>query len=120
MSVAQTLNTGKMLLDFFRDSAAKFIAPQQVINRITYRRFDGPTLVTGDMKRTAGNEWLETNTRGSKWTFRSITENSSEIVLYDASRDVYVRMDIPARKMLVRKGAAKPWALLADISAVEN
>jgi len=120
-SVGQTLNTGKVLLDFFRDSAAGSIAPpQQVVKRITYRRFDGPTLVTGDMKRTAGNEWLETNTRGSKWTFRSITENSSEIVLYDASRDVYVRMDIPARKMLVRKGAAQPWALLAEISGVEN
>jgi polyhydroxybutyrate depolymerase len=120
-SVAATLNTGKVLLDFFRASAAKPIAArQQVINRIAYRRFDGPTLVTGDVRRTAGNEWLETNTRGSRWAFRSITENSSEIVLYDAGRDIYVRMDIPARKMLVRKGAAQPWALLADISAIEN
>jgi polyhydroxybutyrate depolymerase len=120
-SVAATLNTGKVLLDFFRASAAKPIAAQQqVINRIKYRRFDGPTLVTGDVSRTAGNVWLETNTRGSRWTFRSTTENSSEIILYDASRDIYVRMDIPARKMLVRKGATQPWALLADISAVEN
>jgi hypothetical protein len=89
------------------------------LNSIAYRRYDGSTLVTGAVTRTGADEWLETNSRGNKWSFRATLETSSEVTLYDASRDVYVKLDLDGKKMLVRKGTA-PWAPLADIVGIEK
>jgi polyhydroxybutyrate depolymerase len=115
-SVATVLNTGKVLLDFFGEGATKSSAPQQqVIGHIMYRRHDAGTLVTGDVRRTATGEWIETNTRGSKWTFRATEERANELILYDASRNVYVKMDFSAKRMFLQRGAAGAWAYLADI-----
>jgi hypothetical protein len=120
-----TLNAGQLLLDFFRDkvrSNAGNIAagPQQAVaagrvTRVEYRRLVGATIVTGDVKRTASDEWIETNTRGGRWTFRATKESNSEIVLYDASRDIYVRVGLEERKMFIRKGTTEDWRALADI-----
>jgi polyhydroxybutyrate depolymerase len=121
-STPVALPTGQLMVDFFRDKARTIAGsparPQQAlgsIDRVAYRRFDGATLVTGEIRRTALNSWLETNTRGSKWNFRTISEASSELVLHDAARDVYVRLDLTSKKMFVRQGATQDWRLLADI-----
>ena len=119
------LNTAQLLLDFFRDKArgqpiALSVRSPLVAKHIMYRRFDGQMLVTGDVKRGPGGDWLETNTRGSKWSFRSTSESNAELVLYDASRDVYVRIDLVARKMFVRKGLTQDWRLLADVVGVQS
>jgi polyhydroxybutyrate depolymerase len=89
------------------------------LNSIAYRRYDGTNLITGAVTRTGGDEWVETNSRGSKWSFRATLETSSEVTLYDASRDVHVKLDLVAKKMLVRRGTA-PWAPLADIVGIEK
>jgi hypothetical protein len=129
-------NFGPALLDFFREQTRDEPAlaarpapteaparPQAAANapfsNIAYRRQDGPTLVTGTLRRISAEEWLETNTRGSRWTFSTTTENESEIVLYDISRDTHVRADLPAQKLYVRKGTS-PWAPLADIVRAEK
>jgi polyhydroxybutyrate depolymerase len=132
---AWTFNSGQAVLDFFRDKvrdgavaaaspSGAAARPQQAaagaLRSIAYRRYDGPTLVTGDVKRTAGEEWLETNTRGSRWSFRTTAETSAEVTLYDASRDVHVRLDLAGKKMFVRKGATQPWSPLADIVGIEK
>ena len=85
-----------------------------------YRRFDGQMLVTGDVKKRLGGEWLETNTRGSQWNFRATSESNTELVLHDASRNVYVRIDLVAKKMFVRKGLAQNWRLLADVVGIQS
>ena len=115
--------TGQLLVDFFRDTArinaGSSAARQQQtlgnVSHVTYRRFDGPTLVTGEVRRTAPHAWLETNTRGSKWSFRTTAEAAAELVLHDVSRDVFVRLDLVAKKIFVRQGATQEWRLLADI-----
>jgi len=136
-STPAALNTGRLLLDFFRDKVRGGAAaadatpsvgdarPQQPVaagafNYITYRRFDGPTLVTGAVRRTSADEWIETNTRGSRWTFRSIVESSSEVVFYDRSRDIYFKADLVARKMFVRKGTVQDWVSHSDIVRTEK
>jgi poly(3-hydroxybutyrate) depolymerase len=89
------------------------------LNSIAYRRYEGTNLITGAMTRTAGDEWVETNSRGSKWSFRATLETSAEVTLYDASRDVHVKLDLIGKKMLMRRGAA-PWSPLADIVGIEK
>jgi poly(3-hydroxybutyrate) depolymerase len=89
------------------------------LNSIAYRRYDGTTLITGAMTRTGGDEWVETNSRGNQWRFRATLETSSEVTLYDASRDVHVKLDLAAKKMLMRRGTA-PWSPLADIVGIEK
>jgi poly(3-hydroxybutyrate) depolymerase len=89
------------------------------LNSIAYRRYEGTNLITGAMTRTAGDEWVETNSRGSKWSFRATLETSAEVTLYDASRDVHVKLDLIGKKMLVRRGTA-PWSPLADIVGIEK
>jgi poly(3-hydroxybutyrate) depolymerase len=122
-AVPHSMNPSQMLVDFFRDKirsdGISIVRPQplaaRVVRHMMYRRFDGGQLVTGDIKKITGDEWLETNTRGSRWTFRATKEADSEVVLYDASRDVFVRMDLTTKKMLVRKGTTQDWMPLADI-----
>jgi polyhydroxybutyrate depolymerase len=115
-SVATTLDTGKVLLDFFREGAVKSSVPQQpAIGRIMYRRYDAGTLVTGDVRRTATGEWIETNTRGSKWTFRANAESAIELILHDGTRNVYVKIDLAAKRMFVRRGEEGAWVYLAEI-----
>lgn len=115
-SVATTLNTGKVLLEFFDEGAVKPSVPhQQAIGHIMYRRYDAGALVTGDLRKTATGEWIETNTRGSKWMFRANSENPIELILQDRNRNVYVKLDLATKRMLVRRGAEGPWVYLAEI-----
>jgi hypothetical protein len=97
-----------------QDAEAKTAAARP-ISHIMYRRYDVGTLVTGNVRRMPTGEWLETNTRNSKWTFRATEERANELILYDASRNVYVKMDLVAKRMFVRQGAEGAWVSLADI-----
>ena len=121
-----TLSTGQLLLDFFRDKVRRNTAagPQQAasgrVTGIEYSRLAGASIVTGDMRKTASDEWVETNSRGSKWTFRATKESNSEIVLYDASRDIYVRIDLESKKLFIRKGTTEDWRVLANIVATNR
>ena len=118
------LHAGQLMVDFFREkgrASGATALPRELaksLSHVTYRRFDGSVLVTGEVRRTGTNEWLETNSRGNRWGFRTTTESGSELVLHDASRDVYVRLDLQARKMFFRRGATEDWRLLADITGV--
>ena len=71
------------------------------------------------MTRTGGDEWVETNSRGNRWSFRATLETSAEVTLYGASRDVHVKLDLAGKKMLMRRGTA-PWSPLADIVGIEK
>ena len=74
----------------------------------------------GDIRRVACNEWVETNSRGNRWIFRPITNNGSELVLHDGSRDIYFKADFSARKMAFRNGAKAAWAGHSDIVSSER
>jgi polyhydroxybutyrate depolymerase len=120
----ESLELGPLILDFFRDkardAASRYEPPAMgPIKRVRYRRFDGPTLVTGEVQHGAGGEWIETNTRGSRWTFRLGTETDKAIILHDASRDIYLKIDLASQKLFVARGT-QPWAFLADIVAIER
>jgi polyhydroxybutyrate depolymerase len=125
----ETLNAGQLLLDFFRDkvrgnSGTTVADPQKAatgrVMRIEYSRLVGATIVTGDLKRAASDEWIETNTRGGRWIFRATKENNSEIVLHDAGRDIYVRVDFQAKQMFIRKGTTEDWRIFANIIGTNN
>jgi serine/threonine protein kinase len=98
-----------------RQGAETKTAAARPTNHMMYRRYDAGTLVTGDVRRMPTGEWLETNTRGSRWTFRATEERANELILYDTSRNVYVKMDLVAKRMFVRQGAEGAWVSLADI-----
>lgn len=89
---------------------------------VTYRGNVGRDPVKGQVTRTAGNEWIETNDYqgGSRFTFRSIAEISSEIVLYDESRDMYLSLDLAARKTWWRRGPDPDWNVQFDFVAVRK
>jgi hypothetical protein len=110
---------GPVPLGFAARPDQRPVAAAGALNSIAYRRYDGTTLVTGAMTRTGGDEWVETNSRGSKWSFRATLETSAEVTLYDATRDVHVKLDLAAKKMLMRRGTA-PWSPLADIVGIEK
>ena len=74
----------------------------------------------GDVRRVACNEWVETNSRGNRWIFRPITNNGSELVLHDGSRDIYFKADFSARRMSFRNGAKAAWAGHSDIVSSER
>jgi hypothetical protein len=98
-----------------QDAQAAKTAAARPISHIMYRRYDAGTLVTGNVRKMPTGEWLETNTRGSQWTFRATEQRPNELILYDASRSVYVKMDLSAKRMFVQRGAEGAWAYLADI-----
>ena len=117
-----TLDIGPLLMDFFRAFTPGYGAaqpPAGPINLVRYRRMDGTLQVTGEVRRTGAGNWVETNTRGSRWTFRVIAENPAAIVLQDVSRDIYLKIDLMAQKLWVAKGT-QPWAFLAEIAAAER
>jgi hypothetical protein len=89
-------------------------------NFIVYRRTEGPTVITGAVRREPGGIWIETNTRGSKWTFRSVSESATEIVLYDASRDIYLRIDLAAKQLFVRQGSSQSWQRLSELTRADH
>src|SRR4029077_15044637 len=77
----------------------------------------------GELNRTSGEEWTATFVDGhnkpgaSHW--RLTAQTGSEMVLHDASRDIYVRFDLTARKGFLRRGAAGNWTAASDILSTD-
>jgi hypothetical protein len=72
-----------------------------------------------EVLRTANQSWITQYVDGnghpgtSNW--RSLSENSTELVLYDQSRELYARIDLFGRKTYLRKGNAGDWIPVSNI-----
>jgi hypothetical protein len=68
--------------------------PGGPVNHILYRRY-GPPPFNGDITRVSGIEliskWVDANNKPGSSNWRSTVESGSEVVLYDALRDLYLR-----------------------------
>ena len=86
-------------------------APAAGLGRVRYRGFNGPRLVIGDFTRTDGNRWIENNDSGdgTNSKFRSLSESSSEILLYDDARDIYLSLDLSRKEISWRLGSEPRW-----------
>jgi hypothetical protein len=122
---------GMLLMDFFRDKVrpAKPPPPAQAA-RPTCTRFETRMFAdlcggcsrppfNQELVRTAADEWTVnytdgTNTRRS-YRYRVVAETPSEMLIYDASRDVHARLDLVARKGFVRRGRGAGWVPILDI-----
>lgn len=93
------------------------MAPEKTVGRVTYRGTNDASLA-GDITQIRGNEWLATSGRGT-YRFCQLARNASAIVLYDPSRDLYVRLDLAARKFATRAGALREWQSVYDIVTAE-
>jgi TPR repeat protein len=77
----------------------------------------------GELNRTSADEWTATFVDGhnrpgsSRW--RLMLQTSSEILLYDASRDRYARVDLGARKGSQRSGSTGTWTPMFDILSTD-
>lgn len=119
--------TGEDYRSLFRDTALALTAkttrtPDGAVKGVSYRGQLGQAAVKGQVTRTSGNEWIETNDHqdGSRFTFHSIAEIPSEIVLYDESRDIYLSLDLAARKTWWRRAPQPDWNVQFDIVSVQK
>jgi hypothetical protein len=119
--------TGEDYRSLLRDnSLALTVKTTRVVDgglkSVTYRGNVGRDLVKGQVTRNVGNEWVETNDYqgGSRFTFRSISEIASEIVLYDESRDMYLSLDLAARKTWWRHGPDPDWNAQFDFVSMRK
>jgi TPR repeat protein len=77
----------------------------------------------GELSRTSDEEWIATfvdghNRRGTtRW--RMTLQTGSEMLLYDAGRDMYRRFDLMARIGFLRQGANGAWTAVADILSTD-
>ncbi len=66
-----------------------------------------------EFMRAANDDWVNhfVDASGKPWTFNwhVLSESDSEIVLYDKSRDRYVRADLFGRKTYARNGGGTDW-----------
>jgi hypothetical protein len=93
------------------------MAPEKTVGRVTYRGTNDASLA-GDITQIRSNEWLATSGR-STHRFCQLARNASAIVLYDPSRDLYVRLDLAARKLASRAGTLREWQSVYDIVTAE-
>jgi hypothetical protein len=111
----------------FRDTSLALtpkttLVPEGGIKGVAYRGRIGPDMVKGQVNRTLGNEWIETNDHqgGRKFVFRSVAEISSEVVLFDETRDLYLSLDLSAQKVWWRRGADPTWYVEFDIVSAQK
>jgi peptidyl-prolyl cis-trans isomerase C len=77
----------------------------------------------GEFNRTSEDEWTATfvdghnKPRSTRW--RLTSQTSSQILVYDASRDLYGRFDFTARKGFLRRGADQDWKTVSDILSTD-
>lgn len=60
-------------------------------------------------------QYVDGNGNPGTSNWRSLSENGSELVLHDQSRDMYARIDLFGRKTYLRKGTAGDWIPVSDI-----
>jgi hypothetical protein len=107
----------------------KQIPPTRPVNAVSFRSLSRVTYLSGDKTSNGefkknpnyevGYDWLELNgpVRNGFCPYR---ETEREIFLYDNGRDTYVKLDVPRRKVFVKRGPAGGWAAIHDIAAVER
>ena len=90
--------------------------------RISFRGQDGPTFLTGQLVGDADGNWMESNTKlgAVRLYFKTVSENRSELILYDQSRDLYLRISFPAKTVSWRKTARGAWHANYQITGVFN
>ena len=93
--------------------------PARLLDRITYRGNNGPKAIVGEVHRTGTDQWVETNNAGSLG-FRSMSETDSELVLYDASRDIYFKAELTTRRFFTRTGTTQSWRPTYEVVDVET
>lgn len=86
--------------------------------QVIFHGFGVHGLLAGD----ATGNWVENNTQLDTVTinYRSVSESRSEFILYDKSRDVYVRLNFNDRKFYWRQGPNGAWNVLYQIASVFN
>lgn len=72
-----------------------------------------PKAVSAELTRTQGDAWVWTE--GRTFNFRSVAESETEIVIFDASRDIYHRFDLVSRVESFRRGPNGDWIRRYDI-----
>ncbi|MBI4273492.1 MAG: hypothetical protein HY659_02160 [Rhizobiales bacterium] len=69
--------------------------------------------------RTADNEWTVTYVDGNKVQrtskYSALAESSSEILMYDGSRDIQAKFDLKSRTGFVRRGQRGEWTPVLNI-----
>lgn len=78
--------------------------------------------VVGIVSGDAGGKWIENNSSigVSEFHFRTLSENPDELMLYDPSRDFYLRFDFKQKKISLRHTEKGQWAVLYDIMGIFN
>jgi len=69
-----------------------------------------------------GGTWTETavaDTEGIIATLHPVSESEEEIVLFDASRFMFIRVDLKEKQTYYRAGTTDEWEKLYDITATE-
>jgi len=135
--VPARIHAAALLLDFFRDKSRETPSATTVAHPATSARctrFETrlfADLCNGctkppfneELTRTADNEWTIDYIDGTKthrtYKYRLISESDSEILLYDASRDIHARLDLKARKGFGKRGSGADWKPLLDITKAE-
>ena len=63
--------------------------------------------------------FVDGHNRPGSTRWRLTSQSSSEIVLYDAGRDLYTRFDLAARKGAQRRGASGNWITTSEILSID-
>lgn len=90
----------------------------RVTRRIAFAGRGVAGIVSGD----AGGNWIENNTAvgAAEFRFRTFSEKPDELVLFDPSRDFYLRLDFKQWKISLRRGLQGQYGYLYDITGVFN
>ncbi len=78
--------------------------------------------VLGVLTNPSGAEWIESNSGigQRKFFFRTFSERGPELILHDASRDFYLRLNFDDRQLQLRVGANGQWTQLYQIAGLFN
>jgi hypothetical protein len=68
----------------------------------------GGKQVEAVLRRVQGSDWqwLEGN---AAFNFKAVSESSTQLVIHDASRDMYHLLELPTRQTFWRTGTTGPW-----------
>ena len=123
-------NFGALLLDFFRDKSMTTQSVPRIPAHAKCRRFETRLFADfcggctrppfrQELVRVTDDNWsvnyVDGNNVRHSYTYRAVSENSSEIQLHDATRNVHAKLDLVAKKGFVRRGS--DWVPILDILA---
>jgi hypothetical protein len=90
--------------------------------RVTRRIAFSGRGVVGIFSGDASGKWIENNSGigAGEFHFRTLSENPNELILFDQSRDFYLRLDFKDRKISLRHTQRGQWGVLYDITGIFN